>query len=234
MISGSGISIMVQAAARQTSRLDNTTHNITNAGTAGFKAEQLRFLDGITADTSAQGSTISVDYSQGGLHKTGNILDLAIRGEGFFSVQTKDGVAYTRDGRMTLNENGELVSLAGEYILGEGGKITVSGRDVQIGGTGIVRIDGNEVDTLKITNFQEPSALVKLNARLYRNPDDRAGARDDEDSQIKSGYLELSNVQAVQEMVEMINIQRTFESYQKAIQTIDDQNEASTGRIGRL
>jgi len=235
MISGSGIKTMVYAAMRQEERLESATHNIANADTAGFKAEQLRFLEKITGEGSTGRSAMTIDYTQGGLHKTGNVLDLAIEGEGFLAVQTKDGIAYTRDGRVTLNESGELMSLAGEHVLNrDGKKITVSGNDVQISGTGTVRVDGTEIDTLKIVRFQEPSALVKLNARLYRDPVNRAGAREDETSQIKSGYLELSNVQVVREMVQMINIQRTFESYQKAIQVMDDQNEASTSRIGRL
>ncbi len=239
MISSSGINVMANAATRQIHRLDSAVRNIVNVDTAGFKAERVHFLEGSTGAGTAKGRPArkpapTADYSQGAMQKTGNVLDLAIRGEGFFAVQTKDGVAYTRDGRATLNENGDLVSLAGDYILGRGGKITISGDDIQISENGAVRVDGSEVDTLKIVSFREPSALIKLNARLYRNPDDVAGVQKGGDSQIKSGCLELSNVQAIREMVEMINIQRTFESYQKAIQTIDEQNKASTSRVGKL
>jgi len=230
MISGSGIKVMVSAATRQTRRLDSAVRNIANVNTAGFKAEQVRFLEGTAEGKPAT----TVDYSQGGIQKTGNVLDLAISGEGFFTVQTKDGLAYTRDGRATLNEKGELVSLAGEYILGTGGKITISGDDIQIGETGTVRVDGGEVDTLKIVSFRQPSALTKVNGRLYQDPGNVAGIQEEENSKISSGYLELSNVEVIREMVKMINIQRTFESYQKTIQTIDEQNKAATSRIGRL
>jgi flagellar basal-body rod protein FlgF len=239
MISGSGINVMVNAATRQTRRLDSAVRNIANVDTTGFKAERLRFLEGSAGAGTAEGKpdqrpATTIDYSQGAMQKSGNVLDMAINGEGFLALQTKDGVAYTRDGRATLNENGELVSLTGEYILGRAGKITISGDDIQITENGAVRVDGNEVDTLKIVSFKEPSALIKLNARLYRNPDDVAGAREGEDPQVRSGCLELSNVQVIREMVEMINIQRTFESYQKTIQTIDEQDKASTSRIGKL
>ena len=234
MISGRGIDILASVATRQTRRLDSAVRNIANVNTAGFKAERVRFLEGSTGARGAEGRPeTTIDYSQGVIQKTGNVLDLAIKGDGFFTVQTKDGVAYTRDGRATLNENGELVSLAGDYLLGRGGKITVSGDDIQINENGALRVDGTEVDTLKIVSFREPSALIQVNARLYRNPDDVAG-RHEGVGQVHSGYLELSNVQAVREMVEMINMQRTFESYQKTIQTIDEQNKASTSRIGRL
>jgi len=230
MISGSGIKVMVNAATRQTRRLDSAVRNIANVNTAGFKAEQVRFLE---ANAEGKPST-TVDYSQGGIQKTGNVLDLAIQGEGFLTVQTKDGIAYTRDGRATLNEKGELMSLAGEHILGNGGTITISGDDIEIDGNGVVHVDGSEVDTLKVVSFQRPLALTKLNARLYQNPGNMAGEQEGEGSQIKSGYLELSNVEVIREMVKMINIQRTFESYQKTIQTIDEQNKAATSRIGRL
>lgn len=230
MISGSGIKEMVYAATRQTERLDTVVRNIANANTPGFKVERVDFLEGGTE----QGPVTTVDYSQGGMQRTGNVLDLAIQGEGFFAVQTKDGVAYTRDGRATINENGELVSLSGEYILGKGGKIDVSGGDLQITETGMVLVDGSEVDTLKVVNFPEPSALIKLNSRLYRYAGSEADVQEGEDAWIKSGYVEFSNVQAIREMVDMINIQRTFESYQKTIQMIDEQNKISTNRIGKL
>ncbi len=234
MIDGTGIKVMASAATREAQRLDSTARNVANVNTAGFKAEWVRFLEGGVESKPAQGPTATIDYSQGALQKTGNVLDLAIEGDGFFTLQGKDGIAYTRDGRATLNEEGELVSLSGEYFLGKGGKITISGDDIQVCANGSVLVDGNEVDTLKIAGFQNPSALVQLNARLYINADDAAGMREEEKPQVRSGYMELSNVQIVREMVEMINIQRTFESYQKAIQTIDEQNEASTSRIGRL
>lgn len=234
MINGSGIRVMVSAATRQTRRLDSAVRNIANVNTAGFKAEQLRFLEESAGGGADRGPVTTVDFTQGPIQKTGNVLDLAINGEGFFSVQTKDGIAYTRDGRATLNEKGELMSLAGEYLLGTRGKITISGDNVEIDTNGAVRVDGSEIDTLKIVGFQRPSALTTLNARLYQNPGNRAGERKEEDPQVKSGFLEFSNVQVVREMVKMINIQRTFESYQKTIQTIDEQNRAATNRIGRL
>ncbi|MCK4469432.1 MAG: hypothetical protein KAU60_13875, partial [Desulfobacterales bacterium] len=86
---------------------------------------------------------------------------------------------------------------------------------------------------LKIMGFREPSALVKRGVG-FRNPDNLAGAKEEENARVQTGYLELSNVQAIREMIEMINIQRTFESYQKVIQTISEQDRSSTNRIGKL
>jgi len=234
-----GIEILANAAISQIGRLDCVTHNIANVNTPGFKAERFHFLEAISEKMSKEGrpaqrTATSVNYSRGIIQKTGNVLDLAIDGKGFFAIQTKAGVAYTKDGRFTLNKNGELVTQAGDYVLGRGGKITIGGNDIQISKEGVISVDGDEVDALKIENFRELSALVKINTGLYRNPDNLAGAKKEENVYVQSGYLELSNVQAIREMVEMINIQRTFESYQKAIQTISEQDRSSTTRIGRL
>jgi len=234
-----GIGILANVAIGQIARLNCVTSNIANVNTPGFKAELLHFLEGNVAGGISKGNHMqkpvtAVDYSPGSIRKTGNVLDLAIDGEGFFAVQTKDGVVYTRDGRFTLNENGELVTLGGDYVLGGGGKIAIEGNDIQISEEGMISVDGNEVDTLKIVNFREPSALVKLSTGFYRNPDSLAGAEEEGNARVQSGYLELSNVQVIKEMVEMINIQRTFESYQKAIQTVSEQDSLSTNRIGKL
>lgn len=233
-----GVEIMANAAIRQISRLDCVTHNIANVNTPGFKAERFRFLNGnaaggINEGRPAQGPATTADYSQGVMQKTSNVLDLAIHGKGFFAVQTKAGVSYTRDGRVTLNKAGELVTQAGDYVLGRGERITINGNNIEISQEGTISVDGDEVDALKIVSFREPSALVKRGVG-FLNPDNLAGAKEEENARVQSGYLELSNVEAIREMVEMINIQRTFESYQKVIQTISEQDKMSTNRIGKL
>ena len=233
-----GIEIIANAAIRQISRLNCVTHNIANVNTPGFKAERFHFLKassekGADEGRPAQRPATTVDYSRGIMQKTGNVLDLVIDGKGFFAVQTKAGVAYTKDGRFTLNGDGELVTQAGDYLLGRGGKITIEGNNIRISQDGVISVDGDEVDALKIVGFREPSALVKRGVG-FRNPDNLAGAKEEENARVQSGYLELSNVQVIKEMVEMINIQRTFESYQKAIHTISEQDKLSTNRIGKL
>lgn len=233
-----GINILLNAAAEQIGRLNCVTHNIANVNTPGFKAERFRFFKGnaaggASAGSSAQIPAITVDYSPGIMQKTGNVLNLAIEGKGFFAIQTKDGVAYTKDGRFTLNRDGELVTQAGDYVLGKDKKIVIKGNDIRISQEGVIRVDGKKVDKLKIVSFSEPSALIKRGAGFH-NPDDLAGAKEEKKVRVQSGYIELSNVQAIKEMVEMISIQRTFEAYQKTIQTISEQDKASTNRIGRL
>ncbi len=234
-----GIKLMAGAATKRLNPLDVVTHNIANTNTPGFKAERFRFLKETAGGESNQAPDAlkqvkTVDYSQGVIQHTGNVLDLAIKGEGFFAVQGADGIAYTRDGRFTLNKDNELVTLAGDYVLGQKGKISLAGNAVLIDENGGISVDNSQIDVLKMVAFNKSSELIKNNQGNYDNPEDRAEAKEDDASWVQSGYIELSNVQPIREMVEMITIQRTFESYQKVIQTISEQNKMSTSRIGKL
>jgi flagellar basal-body rod protein FlgF len=228
------ISIIAHECIRQINRLDSVTNNIANVDTPGFKAEELYFLRGGPSGESKLRQIIVTNYSPGVMQKTDNVLDLAIQGEGFFVIQTKNGLAYTRDGRFTLNKDKHLATQDGSYVLGRSGKIAIPGDNIQISENGVIKVDGNEVDTLKIVDFRNLSALNRLGRGLYQDPDGSAEPSIRKNPEIQSGYLELSNVQAVREMVEMINIQRSFESYQKVMQAIQDQDKLSTNRVGKL
>ncbi|OPL16120.1 MAG: hypothetical protein AVO38_08580 [delta proteobacterium ML8_D] len=234
---GNNISIIAHECIRHINRLDSVTNNIANVDTPGFKAEELYFLRGDSEGFSGESQLRQImvtNYSPGVVQKTDNVLDVAIQGEGFFVVQTKNGLAYTRDGRFTLNEKRQLVTQEGNYVLGKSGKIVISADNVQISEHGAINIDGNEVDTLKIVDFLNLSDLRKIGNGLYQDSAGSAEPSIIKNPEIQSGYLELSNVQAIREMVEMINIQRSFESYQKVIQTIQDQDKLSTNRVGKL
>jgi flagellar hook-basal body protein len=155
-----GIEILANAAIRQIGRLNSVTHNIANVNTPGFKAERFHFLKASFENMAKEGRpaqrpATSVDYSPGFMQKTGNVLDLAIDGKGFFAVQTKAGVAYTKDGRFTLNKDGELITQSGDYVLGRGGKIVIKGSDIRISQDGVISVDGDEIDALKIMGFRE-------------------------------------------------------------------------------
>ncbi len=234
-----GLGTMASACRGIIHRLDTTVNNIANVNTTGFKAEQLFFFsessEGVpnTGEVAPQ-PVSSIDYSPGDMYKTGNALELALGGSGFFAIQTEDGMAYTRDGRFKLNKDRELTTIAGDYVLGRSGKIVIAGDNIQIGGRGDIRADGRSVGALMILDFENEAALVRSGRNLFRDPDNRAVAKKADNPGIQQGYLENSNVQSIKEMVTMINIQRSFESYQKIVQTIQDQDKLSTNRIGKL
>jgi len=235
------LNAMSRECIRLINRLDCITNNIANVNTSGFKAERAFFLEKDPDDLYNAGRPLesairTINYSQGVIQKTGNTLDLAIDGKGFFVVKTEKGEAYTQDGKFTLDADKNLVTEMGDYVLGTSGKITISGDNVEIEitGSGAVNVDDSEVGMLKIVDFGKPDRLVKQGNGLFRNPDDAAKLQMGKTHEILSGYLELSNVKAVEEMVDMINVNRSFELYQKVMQTLQEQDKLSTNRIGKL
>ncbi|MDD5724119.1 MAG: flagellar hook-basal body protein [Syntrophales bacterium] len=233
------LSIIANEGIAQIMRLDGVANNIANVDTPGFKAFQLYLADVEPVDEEGNtqpspGLRSVADYSQGTIQRTGNVLDLAIEGEGFFTIQTERGNAYTRDGRFLVDGEGKLVTLSGDCVLGKSGAISLEGDTIEFSQAGAVIVDGAEVDALNIVNFENPSALSRLGGSLYSDPDNLAGMRVEENPAIQSGCLEASNVQVITEMTRMIDIQRSFELYQKVMQTLQDMDKLSTTRLGKL
>ncbi|MBN2687641.1 MAG: flagellar basal-body rod protein FlgF [Deltaproteobacteria bacterium] len=234
-----GLASMGKECIKQMHLLDTATHNVANVNTPGFKAEKVFFLEGSSAGGGSETAIVKepllrIDYSPAHVQKTGNVFDVALGGDGFFVVETKTGNGYTRNGRFSLNSEGTLVTQNGDYVLGTSGRITISGNDVQIDEKGAIRVDGGTVGSLKVVEFEKPEMLSNAGKGLLLDPNDTAGLKDKEDPAIHSGCLELSNVQAIREMVNMIRIHRSFEAYQKTMQTLQDQEKLSTTRIGRV
>ena len=167
-----GVNTAVSAAVKKLSQHDYVTHNLANANTPGYKAERLIFVrrperDLMAEDSFSHDPVVLVDHSPGTLQKSGNPLDVAVQGEGYFVIETKDGERYTRNGSFTLNQNGELVTMSGDAVMGEGGRITCSGKKIEISNAGTVSVDGSETGKLKIVDFKKKDALVKRGAGLY-------------------------------------------------------------------
>jgi len=228
---------MGRAGARKLTQLDYVANNIANASTTGFKAEHLYYaMKGKKVQEGAMmelGPTVTkMDYSQGTLMLTGNRLDMAIEGEGYFTIQTKKGNVYTRNGNFMLNKNNELVTTSGDYVLGESGKIVLTEGNIIVNQEGSIYVDENPAAKLKISTFKNPYALSRSTDGRFVDSGN-AGLTAAKDYKISGGYLEMSNVNAVREMTDMMEIQRTFESYQKVILTLQDMDKISTSRIGK-
>lgn len=237
-------------AAVKVNQLDLVSNNIANSATPGYKTEHMMASvgDNVTDPTNDQAPEVTtavyIDFTQGVLERTGNNLDVAIQGEGFFEIETPAGLAYTRAGNFTIDKNGTLTDPLGNPVMGEGGRITIpntdSQTDIQIAPSGMVKVygteaDGTEVGTLKVVTFSDTTKLKRSANGLFVDPG-QAGLTTPapEEKNVQAGYLELSNASVAKEMIQMIDIQRTFELYQKAIQTISDQDRLSVSRVGRL
>ena len=241
-------------------RMEILSNNIANVNTVGFKQDQTQFQQyyasalgnnnppaSSTSDTSqAEEFWFAVsshtDHSTGPLKKTGNRFDLAITGNGFFCIQTPDGIQYTRRGDFGIDANGNLVTQEGWPVVGEGGEIMVEsqadfsdseGHEFLVHEDGTVEVDGNSVGKLRIVEFSDPQKLTKVGNTNFTVGDNSGAETEATDYRISQGTVELSNVDAVRMMTELIETLRGYESYQKVIRSIDEVNAKSINEVGK-
>lgn len=241
-------------------RMDIMTNNLANASTVGYKKEgstSQSFDDVLTVKIKDQsvgmrnvqrlgvknpGVKIGenyTDYSQGSFRITGNTYDLALSGEGFFAIEftNKAGetdTKYTRAGQFTLNKDGYLVTEEGDYVLDtQNRRIRLNTLiDSSITDDGTIYQNGQAVAKIQVTDFEDYDYLEKYGETYYQPIQ---GAKTiAAKAQVKSGYLEMANVQIVSEMVNLISITRAYESNQKVVQTIDDTLDVAVNQIGRV
>ncbi|MGE5633131.1 MAG: flagellar hook-basal body protein [Caulobacteraceae bacterium] len=179
-------------------------------------------------------SEVKTNFEQGQVYSTGNSFDLALRGKGFFCVETPEGERYTRDGEFTKDSQGYLVTSEGYKVLGENGYIMVEGKEMTVNEKGEVYKDDEMVGKLKIVDFNDYNALRKEGGGLIgiaegvdEQPQIAAG-------DIQQGFLESSNVNSVKEMVEMLTMLRSYEASQKVIKIHDELLGKSVNEIARV
>ncbi len=242
-------------------RMDIMSNNLANADTVGFKKEgsTSQSYSEVMAvkikDTTENpniprrlgnmslgvkiGETYT-DFSQGSLKDTGNTYDLALSGNGFFNIEftNKAGetsTKYTRAGNFTLTKDGYLVTKDGDFVLGEDGRIqlsTTAGNTI-IGEDGSIYQDNQLVAKLKISEFEDTNELTHYGETMW-DAVEGAEAKDATDFRIHQGYVEMSNISVVTEMVNMISIQRQYEANQKLITTYDESLDKSVNQVGRI
>lgn len=211
----------------QQATFDMIANNLANAGTTGFKKDFL-FLD------EAQEVNAKSIMAQGNIRHTGNPLNLALAGEGFFKVDTPNGIRYTRNGSFYLNAQGVLITSNGDPVLGTGGPVSIEGTDITIDTTGRIEVDGTEVDTLAIVSFEQPENLQKEGDSYYVYVGDENEGPQPQETSVQQGYLEESNVMVTEEMIRMVEALRNFESYVKVLQTFDEVNAEVINEVGKL
>jgi len=181
--------------------------------------------------TGVEVAETSVDLGQGALKQTENELDFALMGDGFFVLSTPGGERYTRNGSFTLDAQGRLVNQQGYPVQGEGGAIEIGGGEIQVDGSGNIIVDGQVVDSFKLVSFSGPEVLQKVGQNLFSATASGSSASG---VQVKQGYLEASNVNAVQEMVEMIVALRAYEANQRIVKSEDQMLDKAVNDVGRL
>lgn len=190
-----------------------------------FRAGQDVALGPLGTGTVVSG--IYTDFSSGSVEDTGNAYDLALQGSGFFTVETPSGLMYTRNGAFTRNGEGELVTSEGFRVLGQNGPVILP-ENASITEQGEIFSGQTYLDSLQITDFQEPWALIRRGSSFFAAPSDAPQIA--ADAKVLQGKLEHTNVNTAGEMVQMITALRSYQMSQKALQSEDE----LTGRLIEL
>lgn len=236
-----GIYIAMTGAVLRSQELDSVANNLANVSTAGYKRTSFScrlypLLEGTSqnqksvypdARAMAYFGKYYIDTSEGNIRTTGNPLDLAIKGEGFFAVEGKGGTYYTRNGSFTINKDGFLVTGDGQMVLDTANKpVRIEGGSVTISPDGGIYVNGNMLARLKIVNLNN---VQHVGNSLFSG--DEAGASKVE---VIQGSIEMSNVNPIREMVGIIIALRQYETAQKVIKNFDDLSQRAVSEIAKV
>jgi flagellar basal-body rod protein FlgG len=230
-------------------RLDVVSNNIANSQTYGYKKEgcttqsfdamyAIKIKDRTVGHLNENVGSVSLgvkigetyrNFEQGAFITTEAKYDFALSGKGFFNIEFTDkqgntSVMYTRDGSFQLDKDGYLLTKDGDYVLGaSGGPIVIPTNTTQVAvdELGNITADGEYIDAFALTDFEDYNYLEKYGENMFRAVDG-ATETDEVEARVNQGYVEASNINPVQEMVEMITIAREYESGQKVINSIDE------------
>jgi flagellar basal-body rod protein FlgF len=208
-----------------------TANNLANVSTGGFKAQRVfaTLLDGIRP--AAQTSS---DLSTGSLKPTGNSMDVAVEGDGFFVVSTPNGERYTRGGTFRLDDKHRLVDIEGRPLLGvkKNEPLVLGDGPIEINSAGEVTQGGSVIDTLRMEGAPKDAELQREGEALWIPPANKNVLKA-EDRHVKQGFLEESNVNSMSALVDMVSVQRAYASVQKAIIEMDRSNETAVTQLAK-
>ena len=240
-------------------RLDIISNNVANAATAGYKKEgvtskafdnelTLKIKDNSVAVDKQKIGNMSLgvnigevytDFGQGSFRQTNNTYDLAIEGKGFFQVSVTDAegnnsVKYTRDGSFTMTYDGFIVDTNGNHLLGTNGELRVptNASSIIINYNGQIFADEQLAGQIQLADFEDYSFIEKFGDNMYQTVDGAVAA--DATGTVRQGYLEQSNVNVVDQMVNLIAITRAYETNQKMIHTVDSMTEKAVNEVGKV
>jgi flagellar basal-body rod protein FlgG len=244
----------VRGCLKEEIRLDLISSNLANSTSVGFKKDRISFQNVLTQFTSQSGQIqpneetasgsrfirIETDFRQGDIRFTGNDLDFAISGKGFFKIDTPDGPRYTRKGNFAIDAEGYLVTQKGHRVMGKGGAINIWGDRVEVDKSGRIFVRASEfeqhseVGQLDVVEIPNTTELVKDGGLFFRPSIEIDEIPIAPETVIRQGYVESSNVEVAKEMVNMVHCLRAFESYQKSIQILDRVDNKAINEVSRV
>ncbi|MFO1241938.1 MAG: flagellar basal-body rod protein FlgF [Rickettsiales bacterium] len=219
------------ALSRETAlfrNMDMVANNLANVTTTGYQGEKMMFTDYLVDDGNQRKMAFTQDISSyidtkgGPMKETGNPLDAAISGPGYFVIRTPGGERYTKAGTFLVNNEGQMVTPDGFPVLDEGGQpveFAPEDKTITIGEGGNIKVDGEERSTLQVVEFQNPQELEREGNTLFRS---KTAPLPAEHSRVLQGVVEQSNVSPVQELVEMTKVNRSVSNTAKFVEVMYD------------
>jgi flagellar basal-body rod protein FlgF len=224
--------------------LELLANNVANTSTGGYKADRefYNLYTGLPAQDEEPPSTMPVierswiDLSQGLVRATGNPLDVALSGSGFFSVQGPAGQLYTRNGSFHLGAAGKLITSEGYAVQAKGGaNLTIPGSSpIEISSDGTVTQDGNTIGQLEVVDFTSTAGLAKQGGSYFRAADPSLRAAAPAATSVQQGKLEESNTGAAESAVRLISVMRQFEMMQKAVLIGSDMSKQAIEEVAKV
>lgn len=238
-----GWNMAAYMGTRASQELELLSHNMANANTPAFKQELLYLwrLDSPAESTDPLGrrqaaylNVRSRDFTQGNLHETGNDTDFALDGPGFFKVQTPQGIRYTRNGMFRLNNDWQLTTQEGYLVQGKNGPITLNANDQNfyMDQEGGIHMDKSLGDQMAVVDFVNPLSLAPQGNSLYVATPASGRETEAPTTKVREGEIEESNFDPTAEMVQLVNIQRSFEAYLKVLDTFAAKDRKVIDEIG--
>lgn len=246
------LEVTLDAMRQDAARLERVATNLANVSTPGYKREiwmqagstarSGEFSELVEAGTRTAAdpprvtpgpAEVGRDLRPGTIKPTGQPLDLALLGPGFFEVATEHGPAYTRHGQFRLDGSGRIVTAQGHALLGKSGELTLTSLDLSIDGSGRIHQGGRVVDQIKVVQFAANTRLSAQGAGLFTT-DGSAHPVEDAAIKLRQGHLENANVDTAHEMVMLMQTMRHFESMQRVAQGYDDMLGSAIRKLGDL
>jgi flagellar basal-body rod protein FlgF len=220
--------------------LQSVANNIANVATTGYRREGVVFAEMVQA-LSAEGGSVAMteararftDELQGTLVETGGTLDLAVEGDGYFTVMTAAGERLTRAGAFTRNADGTIVNMDGHPLLDEGGGeivVPFEAKAISVAADGTISVDGQPAAKLGLVRVEDQTRLFREAGVLFRAD---AQVEFVEDGRVVQGFLEQSNVSPVAELARMIEVQRAYEYGQKLLDSEDERIRKVVNTLGQ-
>lgn len=239
----------------QSQALEVAAHNLANLNTTGFRGQQTTFQSLMAVSGPAVQSVLGnvlnsatnnfgvlegthMDMTAGSMEATGNPLDVAIEGAGFFAVQTAGGTRYTRNGSFHVSSSGVLVTAAGDPVLGDpalGAKsvINVPAGAVSIASDGTLSVNGAVAGSIQLVEFAPGTKLISEGQALIAAPE--GSAKPAQQSALKQGALESSNVNSIGSVITLIGVQRQAEMLQRAMSLFDTEfNQIASTQLAKV